>query len=58
MAAGKAVLDTTADNRSQIRTIRNPTRDLMLDPIFIIDSISLLNSTASQRPSKNLRGAL
>ncbi len=45
-AAGKAVLDTTADNRSQIRAIRNLTRDLMLDPIFIIDSISL-RATAS-----------
>lgn len=45
-AAGKAVLDTTADNRSQIRAVRNLTRDLMLDPIFIIDSISL-RATAS-----------
>ncbi len=39
--SGRAKLDTTAENRSQVRAVRNLTRDLMLDPIYIIDSISL-----------------
>lgn len=39
--SGRAKLDTTTENRSQVRAVRNLTRDLMLDPIYIIDSISL-----------------
>ncbi len=56
-AAGKAVLDTTADNRSQIRAVRNLTRDLMLDPVFIIDSISL-RATASPEGTWNVNDRL
>lgn len=39
---GKAYLaDTIADNRRQIAAVRDLTRRLMTDPVFIIDSITL-----------------
>ena len=39
--SGKSKLDTTAANRANIRLVREKVRDLMLDPIYLIDSITL-----------------
>ena len=55
--SGRAKLDTTAENRAQVRAVRNLTRDLMLDPIYIIDSISL-RATSSPEGSWRINDRL
>lgn len=39
--SGRSTLDTLAENRAQLRAVRELTRGLMTDPVYIIDSITL-----------------
>ncbi len=55
--SGRSKLDTTAMNRSQVLAVRDLTRDLMLDPIYIIDSISL-RATSSPEGTWHLNDRL
>lgn len=55
---GKAALvDTLPENRRQIAAVRSLTRDLMTDPVYIIDSITL-RATASPEGSWTLNDRL
>lgn len=54
---GRSKLAETEENRNQILAVRNLTRDLMTDPIFIIDSITL-RATSSPEGTWNINDRL
>lgn len=45
---GRSELDTLRENRIQVKAVRDLTRSLMTDPVYIIDSIRLLASASPE----------